>query len=55
MAQCSGKTWVCYVPLALKCIYGWNDEGGEDGDWKEGIEIPGGWERMEVAWPLVCR
>ena len=22
---------------------------------KEGSELPGGWERVEVAWPLVCR
>ena len=44
-----------HVPLALQCIYGWSDEGGEDGDGKEGSEIPGGWERVVIAWPLVCR
>ena len=22
---------------------------------KEGSELPGGWERVEIAWPLVCR
>ena len=21
----------------------------------EGSEIPGGWESVEIAWPLVCR
>ena len=41
-------------------VYGWSDEGGEDGDGKEGngkerSKIPGGWERVEIAWPLVCR
>ena len=34
-----------YVPLAVQCIYGWSDEGGEDEDGKEGSEIPEGWER----------
>ena len=41
------------VPLAVECIYGWSDEGGEDGDGKEGSEIPGEWEKMEIAWPLL--
>ena len=27
-------------------------DGGEDGDGKDGSELPGGWERVEVAWPL---
>ena len=27
----------------------------EDGGWKEGREIPGVWERVEIVWPLVCR
>ena len=27
----------------------------EDGDGKDGIELQGGWERVEIAWPLVCR
>ena len=22
---------------------------------KKGSEIPGGWERVNIAWPLVCR
>ena len=30
-------------PFAVHCIYGWSDEGGKDGDGKEGNEIPGGW------------
>ena len=36
-------------------IYGWNDEGSEDWDGKEGSMISGGWERVEIAWPLGCR
>ena len=36
-------------------VYVWSDEGGEDGDGKEGSEIPEGWERVEITWPLVCR
>ena len=32
---------VHHVPLVFQCIYGWSDEGGEDGDGKEGSEIPG--------------
>ena len=39
----------------VQCIYGCRDEGGEDGNGKEGSDIPGGWERVEIAWPLVCR
>ena len=37
------------------CVCVWSDEGGEDRDGKEGSEIPGGWERGEIAWPLVDR
>ena len=33
----------------------WNDERSEDGNGKEGNELHGGWERMEIAWTLVCR
>ena len=43
------------VPLAVQCIYGWIDKGGEDGDVKERSELHEGWERVEIAWPLVCR
>ena len=43
---------VYHVSLALQCIYGWSDEDGADG--KEGSELPGGWERVETDWPLVC-
>ena len=39
---------MCHVPLAVQ----WNDEGGEVGDAKEGSEIPGGCEGVEIAWPL---
>ena len=24
-------------------------------DGKEGSELPEGWDRVEIAWPLVCR
>ena len=44
-----------HVPLAVQYTYGWSDKGGEDGDGKEGSEIPGEWETIEIAWPLVCR
>ena len=27
----------------------------ENWDGKEGSELSGGWEIMEIAWPLVCR
>ena len=30
-------------------------KGGENGDGKEENEIPGGGERVEINWPLVCR
>ena len=36
------RTRVYHVLLAVQCIYGWSDEGGEDGNGKEGYEIPGG-------------
>ena len=28
---------------------------GENGDGEDGSEIYGGRERVEIAWPLVCR
>ena len=43
------------IPLAVQCIYGWIEEGGEDRDGKEGSELPGGWERVKIIWPLGCR
>ena len=49
-----GETGVYHVSLAVQCIYGWSDEGGEDGDRKEGSELPGGWKRVDIAWPLAC-
>ena len=30
-------------------------EGCEDGDVKEGSELSGGWERVKIPWPLICR
>ena len=36
-------------------IYGWSGEGGEDDDGKGGSELSGEWERVEIAWPLICR
>ena len=36
-------------------VYRWNNEGGEDEGRKEGSELSGGWERVEIAWPLVCK
>ena len=27
----------------------------EVGMGRKGSEIPGGWERVAIAWPLVCR
>ena len=44
-----------HVYLVVQGMYGWSDEGGEDGDGKEGNELSEGWERVEIAWPLVCR
>ena len=38
-----------HVPLAVQCMYKWSDEGGEDGDGKEGRELHGGWKRVEDA------
>ena len=46
---------VYHVSLAVQCIYGCSDEGGEDGDEKEGGEITGVWERVNITWYLVCR
>ena len=31
----SGETGVYHIPLALQCIYGHSDEGGENVDGKE--------------------
>ena len=44
-----------HVPLDVQRIYGWGNERGEDGEGKEGSELPGRWEIVEIAWPLVCR
>ena len=34
--------------------YEWSDEGVEDEDGKERSELPGGWERVEIAWCRGC-
>ena len=49
----SGVRQGCIMSLCLfnVYIYGWS----EDGDRKEGSEIPGGWERVEIDEPLGCR
>ena len=44
-----------HVPLAIQCIYGCSDEGGENGDGKEGSEINGREESIDITCPLVCR
>ena len=41
-----------HVSLAVQCIYGWSDEGSENGDGEEGSDLPGGGKRVEIAWPL---
>ena len=41
-----------HVPLALQCLCGCSDEGGENGDREEGSEIPGRGKRVEFAWTL---
>ena len=38
-----------HVPLTFQCIYGCADEGSKDGDGKEGSEIPGGVEIVEIT------
>ena len=44
-----------HVPLALQCIFGRSDEGGENGDGEEGSEVSGGEKKVENDWLLVCR
>ena len=39
-----------HIPLTVQCIYGCSDEGGDDGNEKEGSELPGGlvlWGELE--------
>ena len=36
-------------------IYGRSEKEDEDGDGEEGSDISGGRERVETAWPLVCK
>ena len=47
----------CYVEVCRKSLKGNANKSkvmilGADG--KEGSELPGGWERVETDWPLVC-
>ena len=42
-------------PTLFKFIYGCSVDGGENEDGEEAIEVPGGTERVEITWPLVCR
>ena len=44
-----------HVSLAFQCIYGCSDKRGENGDKEEGSDILGGRERVDFAWPLLCR
>ena len=44
-----------HVPFAFQRIYGRSDEGSGIGYGKKNSEIPGGRERVEITWPLVCR
>ena len=37
-----------HVPLAVQCIYGCSNEGGEQRDGKEGSEIHGRWEEWRL-------
>ena len=49
------ETGVYHVPLAFQCICECSDKGGENWDGQEGSEISVGEERVDIAWPLVCR
>ena len=40
-----------HVPFAFQYIYG----GSAEGDEKVESKISGGGERVEIAWPFVCR
>ena len=44
-----GEAELTHVSLAIQCIYRCRDEGSEAGDGKEGSELPGGRETMEIA------
>ena len=45
----SGVRGAHHVPLALQCLYGCSDEGGEIGDGEERSEISGGGKRGMIA------
>ena len=40
--------------MAFQCAYEHSDEGSENGDGKDGSEIPVGVERVKIALPLLC-
>ena len=44
-----GETRMYHILLAFKYIYGSSDEESEDGDGKEGDEVPGGWKRVNTT------
>ena len=44
-----------HISLVVQYAYGWSEKGGEDGNGKEGSELSGGWERVKIAGPLVCK
>ena len=39
----------CIMSPWLFNVYMDDDDGGKDGDGKEGSELPGGWGRVEIA------
>ena len=42
-------------PWPFNVYIEFSDVGSEDGDGKEGCEIPGGGEKVEISWSFVCR
>ena len=46
----SGVRQVCIMSPWLQCIYGYSDEGGENGDGEEGSGISGGGKIVEIVW-----
>ena len=45
-----------YFKIIFQCtVYMDGVMKDKDGTGKEESELPGGWERLEIAWPLVCR
>ena len=47
---------VYHVSLVVQCIlYMDGVMKVKMGDEREGSGLPGGWKRVEIDWPLVCR